>query len=58
VIAHFGSRQKTIVQMQLAAKELSVSMQSNCVILRDSRKATISAHLVKYAATIDIQSIP
>jgi hypothetical protein len=30
VIAHFGSRQKTIVQMQLAAKELSVSLQSNC----------------------------
>jgi len=43
--------------MQLAAKELSASMQSNCAILPDSRKATISAHSVEYVATIDIRQL-
>src|SRR6266436_5149901 len=36
------------------AKHLDNFGQSSCVILHDSCKATISAHSVKYVATIDI----
>ena len=39
------------------AKHLDNFGQSSCVILHDSCKATISAHSVKYVATIDIRCI-
>jgi hypothetical protein len=32
--------------------------QLNCVILRDSRKATMSAPFMGYVAAVDIRSIP